>query len=293
MNQTTLLLNLLTDGVTTGALYALVAIGFSLLWWLSDLIHLAHGAVVIAAGYAGYTAIAVLGLPFWVGIFLAALLAIVLGMLIQQFAYQNMIKKGAGEMGLLTISLGVLISLEYIIVLIYGPEGVRLDAFALRAPIFPGSGYILDAFSLIVIGSVLVIFVALHYFIKYSDTGKRMRAVAANVELAQVLGISTWKVTMIVAALSAALVAPASFVYLHDRGLEPHDAMHIVIMASIVAIVGGRGSLSGAVVAGLIVGVAESIMVWFFAAGWREIMTFALLYIVLLFKPEGLFGESR
>ena len=98
---------------------------------------------------------------------------------------------------------------------------------------------------------------------------------------------------MIVAALSAALVAPASFVYLHDRGLEPHDAMHIVIMASIVAIVGGRGSLSGAVVAGLIVGVAESIMVWFFAAGWREIMTFALLYIVLLFKPEGLFGESR
>lgn len=293
MDQATLLVNLLTDGISTGALYALVAIGFSLLWWLADLIHLAHGAVVIAAGYAGYVAIAVLGLPFWLGVCFAIVVAVLLGLLIQQFAYQSMIRRGAGEMGLLTISLGLLISLEYLVVLIFGPEGVRLDAFELRAPVFPGTGYILDAFSLIVVGSVLIIFLALYLFIKYADTGKRMRAVAENVELARALGISTWKVTMTVAALSAALVAPASFVYLYNRGVEPHDAMHIILMAAIVAIMGGRGSLSGALLAGLIVGVAESVMVWFFAAGWREVMTFTLLYVVLLFRPQGLFGKSR
>ncbi len=293
MDQTTLLVNLLTDGISTGALYALVAIGFSLLWWLADLIHLAHGAVVIVAGYAGYVAIALLGLPFWLGISLAIIVAVLLGLLIQQFAYQSMIKRGAGEMGLLTMSLGLLISLEYIVILIFGPEGVRLDAFELRSPVFPGSGYILDKFSLIVVISVLLIFLALFFFIKYSDTGKRMRAVAENIELARALGISTWTVTMTVAALSAALVAPASFVYLYDRGVEPHDAMHIILMAAIVAIMGGRGSLSGALLAGLIVGVAESVMVWFFAAGWREVMTFTLLYVVLLFRPQGLFGKSR
>lgn len=293
MDQSTLLVNLLTDGITTGALYALVAIGFSLLWWLGGIIHLAHGGVIIAAGYAGYVAVATWGLPVWLSLLLAVGVAMVLGLVIQHFAYHKMLERGAGEMGMLTISLGILICLEYIITLIFGPEGVMLDAFALRAPIFPASGYILDSFSLMVVGSVLLIFLALFLFIEYAETGKRMRAVAENVDLSRTLGISAVKITMVVASIAAALAAPASFVYLYSRGLEPYEVIHIVLMAAIVAIIGGRGSLPGALLAGMIVGVAESIMVWFFSAGWREFMTFTLLYVVLLFRPWGLFGKPR
>jgi branched-chain amino acid transport system permease protein len=293
MEQRILLLNLLTDGVSTGCLYALVAIGFSLLWWLVDVVHLAHGGVVIAAGYAGYVVIAGAGLPIWAGLCAAILLAIILGVLIDRLAYQKLLRRGSGEMGLLTVSLGILICLEYILTLAFGPEGVSLDAAEARKPLIDGSGLVLDAYTLTVVASVMLVFSVLLAFMRYSETGKRMRAVAENADLARVLGISTYKVTLFASALSAALGAPAAMIYLYSRGVQPHDAMHIVLMAAIVAIFGGRGSILGALIGGLIIGIAESVMVWFFAAGWREVMTFGLLYVLLLVRPQGLLGSAR
>lgn len=293
MEQLTLFLNLLTDGVSTGCLYALVAIGFSLLWWLVDIVHLAHGGVVIAAGYAGYMVVANAGLPVWAGIAAAIVVAIILGILIDRLAYQKLLRRGSGEMGMLTVSLGILICIEYILTLMFGPEGVMLNAGAARAPFFPESGLFFDGYTVMVVGSVAIIFSGLLAFMRYSKMGKSMRAVAENADLAKVLGVSTIKVTLFASALSAALGAPAAMVYLFNRGVQPHDAMHIVLMAAIVAIFGGRGSIVGALIAGLIIGVAESVMVWFFAAGWREVMTFGLLYVLLLVRPQGLLGSAR
>jgi branched-chain amino acid transport system permease protein len=293
MEQFILLLNLLTDGISTGCLYALVAIGFSLLWWLVDIVHLAHGGVVIAAGYAGYYVIADAGWPIGAGVAFAIGVAIILGVLIDRLAYQKLLRKGSGEMGMLTVSLGLLICIEYILTIAFGPEGVTLDASNMRNALLSESGLILDGYTVIVVGSVILIFSALMVFMRSSQTGKRMRAVAENADLAKVLGISTVKVTLFASALSAALGAPAAMVYLFNRGVQPHDAMHVVLMAAIVAIFGGRGSIGGALLGGLIIGVAESVMVWFFAAGWREVMTFGLLYVLLLVRPQGLLGSAR
>jgi branched-chain amino acid transport system permease protein len=293
MEQFILFLNLLTDGISTGCLYALVAIGFSLLWWLVDIVHLAHGGVVIGAGYAGYFVIADAGWPIWAGVVFSIGVAIILGVLIDRLAYQKLLLRGAGEMGMLTVSLGVLICLEYILTIAFGPEGVTLDASAMRAPLLAGTGLILDGYTVIVVGSVLLIFSVLFVFMRSSQAGKSMRAVAENADLAKVLGISTVKVTLFASAMSAALGAPAAMVYLFNRGVQPHDAMHVVLMAAIVAIFGGRGSIGGALLGGLIIGVAESVMVWFFAAGWREVMTFGLLYVLLLVRPQGLLGSAR
>lgn len=293
MEKLILFINLLTDGITTGSLYALVAIGFSLLWWLVDVVHLAHGGVVIAAGYAGYIVVAYAGLPVWAGVIFAIVVAVILGLLIDRLAYQKLLARGSGEMGMLTVSLGILICLEYALTLAFGPEGVMLDAGALRLPLLMETGLVFDSYSIIVIASVIVIFAGLAIFMRRSRMGKSMRAVAENADLAKVLGISTVKVTLFASALSAALGAPAAMVYLFNRGVQPHDAMHIVLMAAIVAIIGGRGSIVGALIGGLLIGVAESVMVWFFAAGWREVMTFGLLYVLLLVRPQGLFGSAK
>jgi branched-chain amino acid transport system permease protein len=293
MEKLILFINLLTDGITTGSLYALVAIGFSLLWWLVDVVHLAHGGVVIAAGYAGYIVVAYAGLPVWAGVIFAIVVAVILGLLIDRLAYQKLLARGSGEMGMLTVSLGILICLEYALTLAFGPEGVMLDAGALRLPLLMETGLVFDSYSIIVIASVIVIFAGLAIFMRRSRMGKSMRAVAENAGLAKVLGISTVKVTLFASALSAALGAPAAMVYLFNRGVQPHDAMHIVLMAAIVAIIGGRGSIVGALIGGLLIGVAESVMVWFFAAGWREVMTFGLLYVLLLVRPQGLFGSAK
>src|SRR4051812_1140945 len=99
MERLTLFVNLLIDGVATGCLYALVGVGFSLLWWLADIVHLAHGGVIIAAGYAGYMVVKAGG-PLWAGLLAAVGVAVVLGVLIDRFAYQRLARRGSGEMGM-------------------------------------------------------------------------------------------------------------------------------------------------------------------------------------------------
>jgi branched-chain amino acid transport system permease protein len=135
-----------------------------------------------------------------------------------------------------------------------------------------------------------VVFGGLTLVMRRTQLGKNMRAVAENPSLAHSLGIRTVWVTTAASAIAAAVGAPAALVYLYNRGVTPHDAIHIVLMGAIVAIFGGRGSIAGALIAALLIGTAESVMVWFFDAGWREVMTFGLLYVVLLVRPDGLLG---
>lgn len=292
MEQLTLFVNLLIDGIGTGCLYALAGIGFSLLWWLADIVHLAHGGVIIVAGYAGYLVLAKLGAPLWVALLAAMLAAVVLGVLIDRLAYRRLSQRGSGEMGMLTASLGLLICLEYAVTVAFGPEGVQADAGSARAPFFPASGVLLDTYTLLVVGVTAAIFGGLTVLMRSTQLGRDMRAVAENPSLAHALGIRTLQVTTAASALAAAAGAPAALVYLYNRGVNPHDAVHIVLMGAIVAIFGGRGSIAGALIAALVIGVAESVMVWFFAAGWREVMTFGLLYILLLVRPQGLLGAQ-
>lgn len=292
MEQLTLFVNLLIDGIGTGCLYALAGIGFSLLWWLADIVHLAHGGVIIVAGYAGYLVLAKLGAPLWVALLAAMLAAVALGVLIDRLAYRRLSQRGSGEMGMLTASLGLLICLEYAVTVVFGPEGVQADAGSARAPFFPASGVLLDTYTLLVVGVTAAIFGGLTVLMRSTQLGRDMRAVAENPSLAHALGIRTLQVTTAASALAAAAGAPAALVYLYNRGVNPHDAVHIVLMGAIVAIFGGRGSIAGALIAALVIGVAESVMVWFFAAGWREVMTFGLLYILLLVRPQGLLGAQ-
>ncbi len=292
MEQFTLFINLLLDGLATGCLYALAGIGFSLLWWLADIVHLAHGGVIIASGYAGYLVLTKFGAPLWMALAASILTAVMLGMLIDRLAYRRLAKRGSGEMGMLTVSLGLLICLEYGVTLIFGPEGVQADPGPARIPLFPSSGVLLDGYTLSVVAGTAAVFAGLAFLMRYSQLGINMRAVAENPSLAHSLGIKTLQVTTAASALAAAAGAPAALVYLYSRGLTPHDAIHIVLMGAIVAIFGGRGSIAGALIAALLIGIAESVMVWFFAAGWREVMTFGLLYLLLLVRPEGLLGAS-
>jgi branched-chain amino acid transport system permease protein len=92
--------------------------------------------------------------------------------------------------------------------------------------------------------------------------------------------------------LSAALVAPAAILLLHSTGVAPTEALHIVLVAAVIAILGGRGSIAGALVGGLLIGLAESVMQWQFAAGWRQVIAFTFLYVLLLVRPQGLFGAK-
>ena len=201
-----------------------------------------------------------------------------------------MLARGSSEMALLTASLGALIVLEYALTIAFGPAGVTLDAGALRTPLAPEVFPALDRYSLLAIGGTLVVFLAVAAFMRFAPTGKAMRAVAENRELARVLGMDTAAVHRHATLLAAVLVVPAAILLLHNTGIAPYESLHVVLVAAVVAILGGRGSIAGALLGGLLIGLAESLMTWQFASGWRQVVTFGFLYVLLLVRPQGLFG---
>lgn len=291
MDNAQLLLNLALEGIATGSIYALVAIGFSLLWWLGDLVHLAHGGVLLASGYAMFYVLSALGGPIWIAFPAGIAAAIVLGLALDRLMYLPMLARGSSEMALLTASLGALIVFEYALTLLFGPEGVTLDAGDLRTPLTPDL-LAVDRYAVIAVGGTLALFAGVMLFMRTTATGKAMRAVAENRELARVLGMDTRAVYRRASMLAAALVAPASILLLYSTGITPHESLHIVLVAAVIAILGGRGSILGALVGGLFIGLAESVMQWQFAAGWRQVVTFSVLYVLLLIRPQGLFGAN-
>lgn len=290
MDTTMLLLNLVVDGVTLGCVYALLAVGFSLLWWIAGIMHVAHGAVMLAGGFAVYASFAIAGTGLPLSLVAGGVVAIGLGVAFETFLYRPLHRRRTDEMGILTASLGALIFVEYVATIVFGPDGAALDAGALRSPLF-GSSILIDGFSVMIVGVTFGLFLCLGVILTRTRIGREMRAMASNADLAVVLGVNTSAVNAAAAAIAAALCLPAAAFLLFNTGLVPTEALHIVLVASVVAILGGRGSIVGALIAGLIIGIAESAMTWRFSAGWRQLITFSLLYVLLLFRPQGIFGE--
>ncbi|MGH6641855.1 MAG: branched-chain amino acid ABC transporter permease [Bradyrhizobium sp.] len=291
MTSTSLLLNLVIDGFVQGCTYAMLAAGFSLLWWVSGIVHLAHGGVMLAGGFGLYVVLSAFGVPIIPAIAIGAACSVVAGLAIDTIVYQPLLRRRTDEMGLLTASLGALIVLEYVLTIAFGPEGATLDPEGLRSPVFPGFLPVLDRFSALILLTTGIIFGALHLVMTHTGTGRSLRAVADNPDLARVIGVDTPSVYRQVAALAAVLSLPAAAFLLFNTGLAPNEALHIVLVSAVVAIIGGRGSMLGALVAGLAIGVAESATTWQLATGWRQLVTFAFLYFLLLVRPQGLFGK--
>jgi branched-subunit amino acid ABC-type transport system permease component len=262
------------------------------LWWISNIVHLAHGGVMLVAGFALYVALGALGLPFILAFPLACALALASGVALDRFLYKPLIARGTDEMGLLTASLGVLIAIQYALTLVFGPEGVTMDADRLRGPLGLRLLPVVDLFAVLVVATTILIFIGLDLLVARTMIGRKMRAVAENPELARILGADTFTVQTIVGGIAAALVAPAAAFLLFSTGITPAEAFDIVLIAGVVALVGGRGSILGALVGGLLIGVAESVTTWQFAAGWRQLITFVFLYVLMLVRPQGLFGRA-
>jgi branched-chain amino acid transport system permease protein len=291
VTASSLLINLLVEGVVQGCIYALLAAGFSLLWWVSGIVHLAHGGVTLAGGLIVYLAFEALGLPLPAAVALGCITTVALGLALNATLYSPLLRRGTDEMGLLTASLGALIVMEYILTIAFGPEGATLDSGGLRRPILSAKLPVLDYFSCLILSSTAFTFALLHLLMTRTAAGRRLRAVATNPELAKGIGIRTSTVNQQIAALAAVLSLPAAVFLLFSTGLAPNESLHIVLIAAVTAILGGRGSLSGALIAGIVLGLAESVAAWQLATGWRQLVMFVFLYVIVLVRPQGLFGK--
>lgn len=289
--MSSILAQLILNGIIAGSIYALVASGFSLVYSIQRFLHLAHGTVITVGAFAMYSFFAVWGLNFVVALVLTILVCIVLVLLMNYLVYKPMRKRKASGAGLLIASLGIFIFLQALVIAIYGADiktlGIRLTGK------YNILGAILTQTQLIIIVTSIVIMIGLWWFMKKTRMGKAMRATADNKEIAPTVGINPERIYLYSYIVSAVIAGIAAVLIALEQNLEPNMGFSLIIKGLTGAIIGGVGSVHGAVLGSLLLGIVENLGIWFLPSGYKDAIAFMLLFGFLLFRPQGILGVKK
>ncbi|CAM3562940.1 branched-chain amino acid ABC transporter permease [Smaragdicoccus niigatensis] len=282
------------NGISSGSIYALFAIGFTLVFGVLDRLNLAHSAVFTVAAYVGIEFVVTGGLPIWLAIVGVLVVGALLGLIIERVAFRPLAGRPDAHFAGLISSIalgGILLSL---LQARFGPDTRRFppDAFPPTAWEFGGARVTLIQVLILVIAFGLM--VGLAALVQRSRLGRAMRAVAENPTAAKVLGINVNMVTSTTFAISSAFGAVAGVLLaLNVNTAQPGMGFAIELKGLAVIIVGGMGSLLGSMVGGILLGLAEVFAVAYIGSSWRDVIAFGLLFAILLVRPEGMFGVKK
>ncbi len=275
-------------GVALGAIYVLVALGMSLLFGMLTVVNFAHGAFYMLGAYAAVLVLG-LGANFWVCLFFVPIAVGMIGLAVERFLIRPLYGRGIDYPLLLTFGLA------YVIVeavrIGFGTTGLPFEApDALVGATDIGIGYF-PTYRLFVIGATAVVLVALWLFLERTPYGLIIRAGARDPQIVRILGIDVGRVWLIVFGIGTGLAGFAGLLAAPLQGASPEMGESVLAIAFVVTVVGGMGSLVGAVLAGLLVGVVVS-MTSLFAPEMAQVAIFALMAVVLLVRPQGFFGRA-
>lgn len=289
---------LILNGIIAGSIYALIALGFAIIYRTVRFFHFAHGVVYTAGAYLAYTIVRLtldngLGTIDWIVACLVGIVgAGVLGILIDRVVYYPLRKQNASNLIFLLASFGVFIFLQNLTQLIYGAQILTIRT----GPIKEGHQFfgavITDIQILILVVSCLLL-VILWSFIKYMKLGKAMRAVSDDPIAADVVGINPERIILTSFAIGSALAGAAGILISFETNIEPTMGFSALLKGIIASIIGGIGSIPGAVLGGFFLGLAENLGIWKISAGWKDCIAFAILIIFLLIRPWGFLGIKK
>lgn len=283
-----LLFQLLAIGIVNGSHYALLGIGFGLIFATTRIVHFAYGPVFAFAAYIGWLVAGSMGLPIWLALVVAMVAAAGLGLLSYVVIYRPLELRNAPLLVPLIASLGLYIVISNLIGIIFG-TGVRVienldSAVYFLGPVFFTSVQLWQVVSLVVIGGALAL------FLRGTRHGKAILAMTDDPEMARVIGIDTFRISLLVFALGSAISAVPAVLILMKNGASTHMGFVAVFMAFVAVIVGGVGSLRGAAAGGFLLGLVQSLGLWKIPTEWQDSIAFVILYLMILLRPEGLFG---
>lgn len=282
----------LINGLSLGSVYAIIALGYTMVYGIAKMLNFAHGDVIMVGAYMCFIAMSSLGLPSIVAILIAMVVCTLLGIIIERLAYKPL--RQASSLAVLITAIGVSYFLQNAALLIWGsaPKGftsvVGLNAISL----FDGQ-LIITGESLVTILACIVIMIVLTLFTKNSKLGKAMRAVSEDKGAAELMGINvnvtisaTFAIGSALAAIAGVLLCSAYPVVMPTTGSMPG------IKAFTAAVFGGIGSIPGAMVGGLLLGIIETFSKYYISTELSDAIVFAVLILVLLIKPTGLLGKK-
>lgn len=283
-------LQILLNGILSSAIYALIAGGLSFLYSTTKIFHLAHGVVVLGAGYSFWWAWTVLNWHPVLAVIFAIVIAALAGVLMNELVYETLRRRGAKGLGYLIATLALLMLGTGIVLALFG-AAPRTFKFQTETLTFGDVNITYLQIWTIVIAAALL--AAFFWIIRFTRFGKAMRATADNETISEVLGINTKNIRRLAFLLSSLLAAAAGILIGLEFNLDPNMGVLFAVIGFAAAVIGGVGSFGGVIVASLFIGIFEQLIIWFVGAGWRNALTFLLFFVFLLFRPQGLFGTKR
>lgn len=287
------------DGLSLGAIYALIALGYTMVYGIAKMLNFAHGDVIMVGAYMIYTMCTLTwttgGLPIWAGALIAFVVAVVvctlLGMTIEKVAYKPL--RGASPLAALITAIGVSYLLQGVAQLIWGADQKTLAILDRLGNLHLGS-YTIKWSSIITLVCGAIIMVSLTLFVKKTRTGRAMLAVSEDKGAAQMMGINVNKIVSITFAIGSGLATFAALLYLPTTAISPTLGSMPGIKAFAAAVIGGIGSIPGAMLGGVLLGVIEVVCNSIEGvASYTTAIEFAVLIIILLVRPIGLLGKKR
>jgi branched-chain amino acid transport system permease protein len=288
--NTTLALQLAVQGVLLGGIYGLIAVGLSLIFGVMGVINFAHGPMMVMGMYIAYWILVLLGLDPYISVVLVAGAIFLLGYLIQSSVVNRILDYPEAMQVLPLVAIGLI--LENAALLFWGPDH-RSPKTALGLATLDLGDIMIDVSRFLAFGLAIVITAAIFLFLKRSDLGKSIRAAADNRVGAVLVGIRVDRINSLSFALGAATTGAAGALLIPLMPVSPHLGHDFTMTAFVVVILGGLGNLLGALLGGLILGVAESLSTLFVPATLKQVVSFGLLVLIMLFRPQGLFGGRR
>jgi branched-chain amino acid transport system permease protein len=284
----TLIAQSLLNGLLGGGVYSLTAVGLTLIFGVMRIVNFAHGDMMVWGMYLAWLAATQVGVDPALGFVLSAAALFVLGVFVQRGLVDRVLD-APHEMQIL-LMLGVALVLENSALIAFGPEPRRVRSSLALVTLWLGPVFV-DVARLVAFGLALLLSLALYLFLRHTDLGRQMRAAADNAYGALVVGTDVRRVYAAAFGIGAACVGAAGALVSPILPFQPSGGLAASVTSFNIVIIGGMGSLAGAFVGGLLVSVAESLGAVFLAPSMKELASFSLLIVILLFRPAGLFGR--
>lgn len=283
----------LINGISLGSIYALIALGYTMIYGIIKLINFAHGDIYMVGAYIGFFAITQAHLSIVPSLLISLVVTGALGMLVERLAYKPL--RHAPRISVLITAIGVSFFLEYTTMYFVSPTPRTFPAMFgdVAVTIDSLGGIVINGQQMLILGITAVLMVILTYIVQRTKTGKAMRAASFDTETAKLMGINSDRIISITFGIGSALAAVAGvLVGIYYNSIDPLMGIMPGLKAFVAAVLGGIGILPGAVVGGLILGVVEAFVSGFISSTFRDAAAFAILILVLLVRPTGIFGKN-
>ena len=297
-----ILIQQLINGLTIGMIYALIALGYTMVYGIINLINFAHGEIFMVGAYLAWSLFTVtisageahgIALLFLIlaGFIVGMAGCGVLGMVIEKVAYRPL--RNAPRLAPLITAIGVSFFLQNAVMLLYGASDKSFPSLFPHYSFYIGQASVTGLQILIVVVSVALMLI-LHYFIKLSKMGKALRATSQDLKTASLMGIDVNRIISLCFLIGSSLAAAGGVMFgMYYNAINFHDGYIAGLKAFTAAVLGGIGNVAGAMLGGVVIGLVEGLGAGYISSEWKNVFAFIILVLILLFKPTGLFGEKR